>query len=143
MKRNILVIALTVLAIAVLATGCRNNSNADGTGISERPDVTAAPISNVVTTTQPTTQATTQRATDTVSERVSEAASGMGNAVTKDMEGMSEAASDLADGMRNAGEDMANGMRGAADSVKDGFDSNAAKPGAGITDRMDEMTTVK
>ena len=135
MKKGIILIAFAVLAIAVLATGCRNNSNDKADGISAMPDVTAAPISNVT----PTTVPTTQRPTETVSERVSEAASGMTDAVKDDMAGMSEAASDIAQGMRNAGHDLANGMRNVGKDLKDGFDSAAGTPGAGITDSMDEL----
>ena len=135
MKKGIVLIALTVIAIAVLATGCRNNSNADVTGIGAAPEVTAVPISNVPPTTMPTTQA----ATETVSERVSEAASGMKEAAKDDLRGMSEAASDMAKGMRNAGNDLANGMRDVGKDLQDGFDSAAGTPGAGITDSMDEM----
>ena len=141
MKKGIIVIAFAVLAIAVLATGCRNNSNDKTDGISAVPEATAAPISNVApSTTMPTTQRTTEKASD----RVSEAASGMGEAMRDDVTGMSEAASDMAQGMRNAGRDLANGIRNVGDDLKSGFSSDAGKPGVGITDRMDEMleTTV-
>ena len=141
MKKGIIVIAFAVLAIAVLATGCRNNSNDKTDGISAVPEATAAPISNVApSTTMPTTPRTTEKASD----RVSEAASGMGEAMRDDVTGMSEAASDMAQGMRNAGRDLANGMRNVGDDLKSGFSSDAGKPGVGITDRMDEMleTTV-
>lgn len=141
MKKGIIVIAFAVLAIAVLATGCRNNSNDKTDGISAKPDVTAAPISNVAST---TTMPTTQRTTEMAGDRVSEAASGMGEAMRDDVTGMSEAASDMAQGMRNAGNDLANGMRNVGDDLKSGFGSDAGKPGVGITDRMDELleTTV-
>ncbi len=146
MKKGIFVIAFAVLAIAVLATGCRNNSNDKADGISAMPEVTAAPISNVApTATMPATTApTTQRATEKAGDRVSEAASGVGEAMRDDVLGMSEAASDMAQGMRNAGNDLANGMRNVGDDLKDGFGSEAGKPGVGITDRMDELleTTV-
>ncbi len=136
MKKGIIAIAFAVLAIAVLATGCRNNSNDKADGISAIPEVTAAPIANTVpSTTVPTTQAATEKAGD----RVSEAASGIGEAIRDDVTGMSEAASDMAQGMRNAGRDLADGMRNVGEDLKNGFDSEAGKPGVDITDRMDEL----
>ena len=142
MKKGIIVIAFAVLAIAVFATGCRNNSKDNTDGISATPEVTAAPISNV--TPGATERATTERASENMSDRVSEAASGMKDAVRDDVVGMSEAASDMAQGMRNAGNDLANGMRNVGEDLKSGFSSDAGKPGVDITDRMDELleTTV-
>ncbi len=142
MKKGIVLVALAVLSIAVLATGCRNNSKDNADGISAVPDVTAAPISNVApaTTMPATTVPTTQRVTEKAGDRVSEAASGVGEAMRDDVIGMSEAASDMAQGMRNAGHDLADGMRNVGDDLKDGFGSDAGKPGVDITDRMDELS---
>lgn len=132
MKKNMIAVALAVFAIAVLATGCRSNGSADLSDLSGVHGGTPAPISNTVPTTQPRTK-------ETVSERVSEDASSLRDEMHDKKEDAKKAARDVADGVKNAGKDMADGMKNAGRELGDTMDASDATPGAGITDRADEM----
>ncbi|MBQ6862762.1 MAG: hypothetical protein IJO14_00850 [Clostridia bacterium] len=139
MKKTIFAVGLSVLAIAVLATGCRNNSNTDMSGVSETQGVTAAPISN-------TAPRTTQRETENNSERMREDVEDLRDMAREKKDAAKDAAHDVADGLKDAGRDVADGMKDAGKDMKNTMDVSDGTPGAGITDKAEELyetTTVK
>lgn len=132
MKKTIIATLLSVLFIAVFATGCRNNNDTGMQGVSETPAVTAAPVSN----TAPARDRTIHEA---ASGQMREDASELRDMMYDKKENMKEAASDVAEGMRNAGKDLANGMKDAGRDLKDTMDMTDGTPGAGVVDSADEV----
>ncbi len=133
MKKTIFAVGLTVLSIAVLTTGCRNNSTTDMSGVSETQGITASPISNTAPTTVP-------RTTENTSSRMREDATELRNTAKEKAQDMKNAARDVADGVKDAGRDLVDGAKDAGDDMMHNMDTSDGTPGAGVTDKAQEVT---